>query len=817
VQQSVAYAVSLDSDAAHDPRQVGLRIALLARARSAGLPVRRGYCLTRSALAATLDGDAASQGTPAARRAAIREAPLPPTLSATLRSWGRSFAPQRVRGFSVDAERGAEVEGEVAEGICGPEALTQAVRETWWEMWLGAETQRRARAWPPAVAVLITDGATVKVAGRALSCVPGAAADGGHLILPDASSALHISSSAELVEGTPERVGLSRANLEQLVQLIAAAEELLGGPAEIDWVLRQRRVWLTQLRPQTQGVHRVEHLGAQAPGLEVWSNFSLREDLRSPLTPLSFGLWRDAFLPIVFESLTGLPHRATRERRMLPVDRISGRLYWNANRALATPVGALLLRLAPRLDPNAGAELQATLAEERLSPPALAGLRKLWALGHGALGLAGVVWRAFSGLRTAGVVYDCRRYARQQLRAARRPLGDLTDTVLIETIEQTVTEARVALRRGLAHELLGVVGLHALRTLWPHAPIGEVGQHGALVGPGALTLELRHLAQHLRQQPEARELTRIDQLGALLEGEGDAASSWRALLERSGHRGVDELELGTPRWREEPAPLLQALLDAVMADDAAATGPVSDEAAPARSTETGSEEDRRWLERWLQPLVGRFLLLRDFPRWSFAAGLAHLRVLYLECGRRLAERDLIATPDDVLMLEADEVRDLVLGLRRQQQLLRAGITRRRAQLALVRADQPPDTLRSDGRVATAAAAPSNRGDALGGIAASSGTVVARARLIADPTAAPPPRGEVLVAVALTPGWAPLLVNAAALVTEAGDWASHAAAMAREAGLPAVVGIAGVTRTLRDGDLIRVDGDRGTVELLPDAP
>jgi pyruvate,water dikinase len=553
-------------------------------------------------------------------------------------------------------------------------------------------------------------------------------------------------------------------------------------------------------------VHRVGHLGARAPGPELWSNFSLREDLRLPLTPLSLGLWRDFFLPVVFESLTGLPRRATRERRLLPVDLISGRLYWNANRMLATPVGALLLKAAPYLDRRAGAALQAVRRGALLQAPSLSSLRKLWALGRGLLGLAGVLRRALGGLRIAAAVRASRRFAAQQLRAAAAPLDQVADEELITRAARVAGETREALRRGLAHELLGVLGLHAVRALWPEAPLQGVGRHGARVAPGALTVELRRLAATLRRASDLPLPEDPAELAELIAAQKESRQAWRVLLERSGHRAANELELAAPRWRDDPAPLLRAL----QAATAAAGQRLPEMSATARALP--------WGLRWLSALVGNFMLLRDFPRWAFAAGLDHLRRLYLESGRRLVERGKLASRNDVFMLEAEEVRDLLLGLRQQQQLVQARVRERQRAHARDLADRPPDALRSDGLLADPPDLPDPAANTRSGLPAAAGRVRAPARIMDDASGREaPPRGEVLVVTALTPGWAPMLCGAAALITEAGDWASHAAAMAREAGLPAVLSVPDATRWLRDGDEVDVDGDRGLVELVARRP
>ena len=100
-----------------------------------------------------------------------------------------------------------------------------------------------------------------------------------------------------------------------------------------------------------------------------------------------------------------------------------------------------------------------------------------------------------------------------------------------------------------------------------------------------------------------------------------------------------------------------------------------------------------------------------------------------------------------------------------------------------------------------------------GLACCAGSVVARVRVIADPRMELPDPGEILVARATDPGWIAAFVNAAGIIAERGSLLSHSAIVARELGVPCVVGLKGATEWLRSGDLVRLDGAAGTVELI----
>jgi phosphohistidine swiveling domain-containing protein len=113
-----------------------------------------------------------------------------------------------------------------------------------------------------------------------------------------------------------------------------------------------------------------------------------------------------------------------------------------------------------------------------------------------------------------------------------------------------------------------------------------------------------------------------------------------------------------------------------------------------------------------------------------------------------------------------------------------------------------------------AAGPPADAGALVGTAASAGTVTGRARVVLEPTGAHLVPGEVLVAPSTDPGWTPLFLTAGGLVMEMGGANSHGAVVAREYGIPAVVGLPGATSSIVTGQEITVDGTRGVVTSVP---
>src|SRR5204863_4506833 len=178
---------------------------------------------------------------------------------------------------------------------------------------------------------------------------------------------------------------------------------------------------------------------------------------------------------------------------------------------------------------------------------------------------------------------------------------------------------------------------------------------------------------------------------------------------------------------------------------------------------------------------------------------------------RLVQSHVLREKEDIFWLTFQELHDVVRTNRVDDELIRGRKDAFRSYQALT----PPRVLTSDGEAITGAY---RRDDvptgALIGLPVSAGTIEGRARVIRDMAEADLEEGDILVTSFTDPSWSPLFVGIAGLVTEVGGLMTHGAVIAREYGLPAVVGVEQATRLIRDGQRIRVDGTDGYVEILP---
>jgi pyruvate,water dikinase len=308
-----------------------------------------------------------------------------------------------------------------------------------------------------------------------------------------------------------------------------------------------------------------------------------------------------------------------------------------------------------------------------------------------------------------------------------------------------------------------------------------------------------------------------------LRADGDDLSSGavppavQRFLDRYGHRAVAEIDPGMPRWSDDPAHILGVLANYLRLDDP--------DAAPDAQFKRGAAEAEAMIKSLSAKagglrgrLVGfalrrtrRLAGLRETPKFFLVQLLAQVRRQLQHIGAELATAGRLDLTDDVFFLSLKECREALDG--KDFREIVAG--RHESYDRELRRRRVPQMLLSDGTDPEAISAPPADG-AMVGTAASTGHITAIARVVLDPVGAHLEPGEILVAPSTDPGWTPLFLTAGGLVMEMGGANSHGAVVAREYGIPAVVGVPNATLRIATGDEITVDGAAGTVSLLPAA-
>jgi pyruvate,water dikinase len=368
----------------------------------------------------------------------------------------------------------------------------------------------------------------------------------------------------------------------------------------------------------------------------------------------------------------------------------------------------------------------------------------------------------------------------------------------------------------LYRDLFGGSALHAFQLLQ--------GYENKTLLAGRAMWYLSRLAA-ARQEVRAALESDTEPLAALERSEygRDFIVELRSYLGEYGQRG-ETLYLDRPSWADDPTPVLEQIRGLLRREDRDVV---------AELVASWDERDQLVREARLH-LAGYPALVRDefefllaaaqdavaltenHNFWIDAHGMQRVRRVFLEFGRRLASLDALAKPQDVFFLTEYELRESCANPANAD--LRELVTVRQEEVERFRAVAAPAELgtRPAGDRLTRAE-PASDGQSLRGHAASAGVVRGVARVLhsLDEASRLEP-GEVLVAETLSSSWTPLFVTAAAAVTDTGGILSHAAVVAREYRLPAVLGVEGATSRISDGQMVEVDGDHGLVRVLSDA-
>ncbi len=291
--------------------------------------------------------------------------------------------------------------------------------------------------------------------------------------------------------------------------------------------------------------------------------------------------------------------------------------------------------------------------------------------------------------------------------------------------------------------------------------------------------------------------------------------AFQRVLDQYGFRGVNEWEIAAPSWEIRPDVLRRAVA-AVRAGGTTRDPDASRRAVLARFDADGVREQFPELDLWLERCRD-WLSIRERTKATCVLTINEMRLDALEIGRRLVAADTLESPDQIYFLTFDEFRaaarggDVDLNRVHARQAAKAEMLRYQEPLFAVAGEVPPV---DQWPLKASASIDGDVSDQISGAPGSPGVASGRARVVMDAYADDPTEpGEVLVAPITDPGWMPLFVGAVAVVAEMGGELSHTMIVARDLGIPAVVGAVGATTAIRTGDLIEVNGSTGIVRIL----
>lgn len=596
----------------------------------------------------------------------------------------------------------------------------------------------------------------------------------------------------------------------------------LGRPQDIEWAIEGKTLWLLQARPITTL--------PQGP-VALWDNSNIAESYAGVTTPLTYTFARQAYAAVYREMcrLLWIPQQAVdseSESFENLLGLVDGRMYYNLvswYRILALLPGFSFNRRFMEQMMGVREELPADLLDQiRSHPRTTEGrwpkLKTALSLGLHQFMLRRKV-RSFqarvdaalvsgppaAGQDMASLAKEYRRLEAALLRRWDAPLiNDFLAMIMFGALRQAcqkwVGDADGTLQNALLCGGGGMVSAEPPRRI---AEIAHAVRHDAALVATLKAAPAREAEKALRTDPRHRAL-------------------YDAYLDRFGDRCLEELKLESPTLREDPTSLVRTIGEMAQRGQPPPAPDLKVLQAQAEArirSAPGMSWTRRAALRWLTRNARARVRDRENLRFERTRVFGRVRQLFAEMGNRLHEQRVLEDPSDVFYLELEEL----LGAAEQGRLQGLGerAVRRRSEFARFRASAPPPDrfLTRGGRrqdLSQTIEPPIHGGEERAGLGCCPGVVRGRARVILDPRGAVVRAGEILVARRTDPGWILLFGAAQGLIVEHGSLLSHAAIVSREMGIPSVVGVAGVTAWLRDGDQVELDGQTGRVRRLPGA-
>ena len=849
----------------------GLRLAQLARA---GLPVPAGFCVTTAAYQAFLDANKLRPDTP--DPAAMLEAQMPPMVVEAVTEACQELAQGNGNGKLALAVRSsataedrqqASFAGQydtflnvVVDGNTTP--LLNAIRACWASLWndrAGTYSARNGLSnHQMEMAVVVQRQVAAQAAGVLFTLNPLTGREQEMMIeavwglgeplvsgqvVPDryiVNAYDHCVLQRELADhptmcNTAEGGGvqtspvpadwrghsvLNDAQLLELAELAYQVQAFYGYPQDVEWAVAGSQFLVLQARPLTAYHFDVE--------MGQWTSANYREVMPGFPSPLAMSLslereYGRALAKMFRDIKMGEAPPGTVWGRPL-----FGRAYWNVG--ITKQFTALVPGFKERtFDATVG--IEPTYEGDGLTTP--------WTLRTilRALPILFALERRYETCWQEAAAFSDRFCQREEPRVARVDPSSLSDAELGTWVRQMVDlHARtnhiaitISLLATQAQDEFAPVLASLNRRLAPQDAIlfGDLITGLGDVQTAKPTLELYDLARYAQQtraiaaaisEGTAEEIPQ--RLGASAVGR----AFWEqveAFIRRYYYMGSVDEDLAQPRWDEDASFILITLQSYVrdMGHDTRADMAAQRErarAAEAKATAILSQGLRRlWpfaRRSFLHQLerVRRYVWWREEMRVVASRAFYHCRRFFLELGRRWAKSGWLQEPDGIFLLRWDDIQEVLEG-RRDPDALHRAIGRYLRLRAAYRNFEPPSVI---GRGARFTPSTPKGQASLKGIPCSTGRATGPARVASSlEEASALQKGEILVAQYTNPGWTPLFNLISGLIIESGGLLSHCAVVAREYGIPAVIGVEQATRLLHTGQVVTVDGATGTVEVI----
>ncbi len=615
---------------------------------------------------------------------------------------------------------------------------------------------------------------------------------------------------------------LSSEAILVLCRLCQKTEDLFGYPQDIEWCMdAQGALYVVQARPITSLYPKVKTVKDNKK--HVFLSFNHIQVMTDPIKPLGLD-----FLAHIF--FYGQNPKTNRSDLL---HQAGGRLYLDYTALLQLPLRQKLLAVLSNMDQQMAQGLAAYLQENHL-PLRWPGPQTREFLSHFLLPLLRQTWRNYRRAGQGQGRDTVEAFIRQYPAALEKRIQQAESPweQLLEVKACTQDCLKTIFLHIFPSILPGMISYKQLKALLQREGLDPkyadqivAGLEGNITTQmGLLTGELAELIQKspqdialLRQNPRTAHL-------ALLQHSQNPVlkETLEHFLQTYGMRGIGEIDITRDRYAEDFRPLAVGMLNQI--DNADLVSPrqsyqklVQLSLATEQKLLSKLQDQDPRVKRKAEQLIHNmraYLSLREHGKYALMLCFGIFRRVLNACSQELQQRKVLRKAQDFHYLTMDEVIEGLTGKGAKLQVL---ADERKQTYASYQRLTPPRVMDEKGIIyhsqANQGQQATNASRVLGGAGVSAGVVEGYARVLLDAHTQQLQKDEILVTKFTDPGWTPLFIQAQGLVLEVGGLMTHGAIVAREYGLPCVVGVAQATDKIRTGDFLRVDGNKGTVEIL----
>ncbi len=613
----------------------------------------------------------------------------------------------------------------------------------------------------------------------------------------------------EIGPGQQNSAALTDDQVLQLERLGRRIEEHFGRPQDIEWCLADGIFYIVQSRPITT-LYPIPEMNDEEN--HVYVSVGHQQMMTDPMKPLGLSLWQlTAFRPMF---------------------KAGGRLFIDVTQQLASPAGKkMIINVMGEHDPLIKDALIAITERGDFIKPLPDDQSDLGRVKSSA-GKSAVDILAQIENDTA-IVAGLIKRSETSVAELKQTIRTKSGSDLFDFIPEDLQQ----LRKGLFESKnMGAIMAAIDASTWLNENmknwLGEKNAADTLSysAPNNITSEmgreLLDVADVIRPYPEIisylQQVKDDNFLDGLLQFDGgqEARHAISIYLNKYGMRCAGEIDITKTRWSEKPTALVPMILGNIKNFERGAGN---------RKFEQGRQEalkkEQELLDRLKQlpdgeqkagetkqmiSLLRNFIGYREYPKYGIVNRLFVYKQALLKEAEKLVQANIIHKREDIYYLTFEELREVV----RTNELDYQVISERKDEHKLFEKLTPPRVITSDGEIIAGKYKRENLpAEAIAGLAVSSGVIEGRARVILNMEDADLEDGDILVTAFTDPSWTPLFVSIKGLVTEVGGLMTHGAVIAREYGLPAVVGLENATQLIKDGRRIRVNGTEGYIELL----